>query len=73
MDRKKLASILADFTDLLNEHGPKSQEVQALRTKYEGDKDLMKLFDTVLKVQAQFKEGKLKLPEDEGTRTVVRA
>ena len=65
---KNTAKILAEFTDKLNQYGAESKELAAFRAKYEGDKELAKLFATTVRVQAQLKAGQLAaLPDDSKT------
>jgi hypothetical protein len=53
------AALLAQFTDLLNEHGPDSVELREFVSRHQANKGLLKLFETAITLQAQLRDGTL--------------
>jgi hypothetical protein len=65
MNEHTLASVVADFANLLNQYGAESPIVEAYGRRYP-DPELQRLFRLTVKLQLQLRQGELRaLPSDD--------
>jgi len=59
---KPTSTIISEFTDALNQHGPTSPEVLGYKAVYAGSGRLLRTFEKIINVKLALLSGSLKAP-----------